>query len=129
MAGSMNNKTNKLFVYGTLMGALPGASRAASIRGSLYHLGGYPGVKLDGKGTVLGQVYEIESDEQLQSLDRYEGTPNLYTREITTATYLDTLSDVVADTQEVMVYQYNHPVLDESLIDDGIWKGRRVNWR
>jgi gamma-glutamylcyclotransferase (GGCT)/AIG2-like uncharacterized protein YtfP len=51
----------------------------ASMSGSLYDLGRYPGVVRDPKdrGRVFGEVYEIPDDaahRALQALDKYEGS-------------------------------------------------------
>jgi len=77
-----------LFVYGTLKRTPPGKRHrllrdarfvnVASMSGSLYDLGRYPGVVRDPKdrGRVFGEVYEIPDDaahRALQALDKYEG--------------------------------------------------------
>ena len=78
-----------LFVYGTLKRTPPGKRHrllkdarfvnVASMSGSLYDLGRYPGVVRDPKdrGRVFGEVYEIPDEEAhraLQALDKYEGS-------------------------------------------------------
>ena len=78
-----------LFVYGTLKRTPPGKRHrllrdarfvnVASMSGSLYDLGRYPGVVRDPKdrGRVFGEVYEIPDDDAhraLQALDKYEGS-------------------------------------------------------
>lgn len=78
-----------LFVYGTLKRSTPGKRHrllrdarfvnVASMSGSLYDLGRYPGVVRDPKdrGRVFGEVYEIPDDDAhraLQALDKYEGS-------------------------------------------------------
>jgi len=78
-----------LFVYGTLKRSPPGKRHrllrdarfvnVASMSGSLYDLGRYPGVVRDPKdrGRVFGEVYEIPDDDAhraLQALDKYEGS-------------------------------------------------------
>ncbi|MDB5296776.1 MAG: gamma-glutamyl-gamma-aminobutyrate hydrolase family protein [Phycisphaerales bacterium] len=80
--------TSFLFVYGTLT---PGRAPAcvadlvarfepagpATVRGTVYDLGDYPGLVLDGPaaaGTVLGQVCALPDDPLLwRRLDAYEG--------------------------------------------------------
>lgn len=70
-----------VFVYGTLrrgddnditqLSPPPQYVCDASIRGTMYHLGAYPGVVLGGTGIVQGEVYSI--DAQLQKkLDEIE---------------------------------------------------------
>jgi gamma-glutamylcyclotransferase (GGCT)/AIG2-like uncharacterized protein YtfP len=78
-----------LFVYGTLKRTPPGKRHrllrdarfvnVASMSGSLYDLGRYPGVVRDPKdrGRVFGEVYEIPDEaahRALQALDKYEGS-------------------------------------------------------
>jgi len=80
--------TPPLFVYGTLKRSAPGAPHrllrsarfagAASVRGSLYDLGDYPGL-VHGRANghrVFGELYELPPDtaaRTLRQLDRYEG--------------------------------------------------------
>jgi gamma-glutamylcyclotransferase (GGCT)/AIG2-like uncharacterized protein YtfP len=89
-------KKEFLFVYGKLRqgGALPMADHFAGSRsvgnatadGSLYDLGQYPSLVLDGSGSrVLGEVYEID-DETLKQLDAIEASAGYYrTQEKVTA--------------------------------------------
>ena len=78
-----------LFVYGTLKRNSPGGRHrllrdarfvdVASMSGSLYDLGRYPGAIRAPKdrGRVFGEVYEIpddDADRTLRALDKYEGS-------------------------------------------------------
>lgn len=70
-----------VFVYGTLrrgevndINRLKPAPRylgEARVRGTLYHLGGYPGVVLGGAGWVCGEVYAVHPALE-RALDRLE---------------------------------------------------------
>ncbi|MDM0043934.1 gamma-glutamylcyclotransferase family protein [Variovorax dokdonensis] len=70
-----------VFVYGTLRAGgsndirryRPSARLVGSgwIAGTLYHLGGYPGVLLGGPGRVYGEVWQIDQEVEEQ-LDRLE---------------------------------------------------------
>lgn len=61
-----------VFVYGTLrkgddnditcLQPSPRFVGLAHVRGTLYHLGQYPGLRLEGSTKVVGEVYEITSD-------------------------------------------------------------------
>jgi len=78
--------TNYLFLYGTLLPYLAPSVIApvvaklrrvgeASVRGALYHLGGFPGAILDegADGHIHGTVFELPGDEGvLSALDEYE---------------------------------------------------------
>lgn len=78
-----------VFVYGTLRRGdvraltelFPGSEfvGGASVRGSLYDFGEYPGLLLDGAGSrVGGEVYEV-GEEVLKKLDDIEA-PAFYSR-------------------------------------------------
>lgn len=78
-----------LFVYGTLLAGQPqGALLArfrrapATLKASLFRLpAGYPAVRLDGGGTVHGELVEGVDERTLALLDHYEGVDEgLYTR-------------------------------------------------
>ena len=73
-----------VFVYGTLRRGGAGAMSGrfplakfiaeATVSGSLYDLGAYPGLRLDEPNTpVKGEVYEVD-DETLARLDEFEAT-------------------------------------------------------
>ena len=65
-----------VFVYGTLrQGELRDITRMrpagrfigrASVSGVLYHLGSYPGLVLGAAGAVVGEVYDISAELELQ---------------------------------------------------------------
>jgi gamma-glutamylcyclotransferase (GGCT)/AIG2-like uncharacterized protein YtfP len=69
------------FVYGTLRRGddnditrllpAPKFIGHANIAGTMYHLGGYPGVTLGGAGQIVGEVYSV-SDELEKKLDAIE---------------------------------------------------------
>ena len=58
---------------------LPGGGPASGW--TLYDLGPFPALVRAGKGTVVGELYEVD-DDLLAQLDRYEGTPSFYRREV-----------------------------------------------
>jgi len=74
-----------LFVYGTLKPEVAPAETVevmrhlrnvgrGTIRGFLYNLGAYPGVRLDANGReVEGEILEFNDPAVLKSLDTYEG--------------------------------------------------------
>lgn len=126
--------TQSLFVYGTLLpGLAPPAMRdlvgrmkpmgPASVRGSLYHLGAYPGLVLDASGSVIhGQLLEVPDDPALWlRMDSYEGfSPtdadrSLFRRVRATVTL------PAADAVISWVYVYNGQPDAASLIPTGVW--------
>lgn len=116
-------KGDKIFVYGTLR---PTGCNGRLLEGranhlgnnriegaTLYNLGWFPGVKLGGGSQVEGDLFEITCDTLPDSLDRYEGYPQLYDRQIVQT----------VDGQETWVYTYNYDVSDERIIKEGVWGG------
>jgi gamma-glutamylcyclotransferase (GGCT)/AIG2-like uncharacterized protein YtfP len=106
----------RLFTYGTLMigfsrrpllgeAILEGLGR---IRGSLYHFGEYPGLVLDGRGWVSGELYRVpDLPARLPVLDREEWfdpadeTGSLYVRRAVP------VHGVGGEVREAWVYAYN----------------------
>ena len=90
---------NKVFVYGTLKsgGEIRGLNQfgdGANIVGkakTLYpdyemsDLGAFPGVFLNGKFHIEGEVWEVD-DEVMEQLDAIEGYPDFYSRQLTHTT-------------------------------------------
>jgi gamma-glutamylcyclotransferase (GGCT)/AIG2-like uncharacterized protein YtfP len=81
-------RTTHLFVYGTLRsgggaaGLLRGCEHVGTgtVAGTLYDLGAYPALVLDGEGRVEGEVWRCPA-KALARLDEYEGVPEgLYRR-------------------------------------------------
>ena len=116
--------TLTLFVCGTLLPELvPGHLRGligsltsvgkATVCGTLYDLGDYPGAILDedAPDRIRGWVYQLPADASvLSALDDYEGidptdeTASLFIRELTTATM------VTGEKVECWIYTYNRSV-------------------
>lgn len=88
--------TSNLFVYGTLkqdgrltLARFPGAkfvSRAETIEElhGMISLGSFPGV-IPGNSRVVGEVWEVDRDTK-QQVDRIEGYPTFYNRQIVDTT-------------------------------------------
>ena len=140
-----------VFVYGTLkqgrpldrpaLSALRTAVQPASIVGSLYSLGPYPTVRLDGQGTVQGEVHTFAPQDfgrVLALMDEIEGynaddpSAGLYTRHVVEATMLidddkdnasgDEATTAAARTTAVWVYEYNGIVNPSDRLDSGVWE-------
>ena len=127
--------TTKVFVYGTLKEGRPLDRKAfaerrtnvdeATIVGSIFSLGRYPTIKLDGEGVVHGEVHTFRSDDfaaVLMSMDAIEGynpskpEAGLYTRH---------LLDVTTKSGEVVkawTYEYNGSVKADRRLKDGVWE-------
>ena len=102
-----------IFVYGTLKKGFGANSllqpanlviENVAIRGfKMYTNGSFPMVVESEKGSdaVYGEIWEIEEDT-LRRLDRYEGHPNLFTRNYIPTEQIEFTSDL-----GVMMYYYN----------------------
>lgn len=116
-----------LFVYGSLMRGQPAHTRMigcpwqgpATLQGlALHDLGPFPmAVASDDPALRLhGELYAVDA-AQLAALDRYEGAPRLYGRQLRS----------LADGRTVWVYVGRpHQVRHAPLIASGRWSGRRA---
>lgn len=120
--------TLKLFVYGTLMpqytnklawlaGGHPMTSTYAELHGyKMYNLGAFPGIvpSTNAFDVVAGQLVTMtgltqsEYDNIIRNLDRYEGTPSLYRRELRTCQTQHLHDGAVVD--DAFVYIFNSSV-------------------
>ena len=77
-----------VFVYGTLKqghgnhmllkdAEYIGPAKTVTSKYTMYHLGGFPGVKEGGTDTITGEVYKV-NDYILTQLHRLEGHPTFY---------------------------------------------------
>ena len=81
----------RVFVYGSLLRGEPnhGLLVAARFIGrahtrpmfALHDLGAFPGVVSNGTTAIAGEIYEVDG-LTLERLDRLEGHPHLYRREV-----------------------------------------------
>jgi gamma-glutamylcyclotransferase (GGCT)/AIG2-like uncharacterized protein YtfP len=107
---------DRLFCYGTLMTGfsrrpLLGPARLEGrgrIRGSLYHFGEYPGVILDDRGWVAGEVYRVPDLaarfpqlDEAEWCDPADETRSLYVRRTVPVHAED------APVRDAWVYAYN----------------------
>lgn len=98
----------------------------ASVAGTLYDLTNYPGLLLDGAGTVHGHLCELPDDDLLwRRLDAYEGFDpsaiegSLFRRVPALAT-LET-----GERLDCQTYVYNRSLSRSSLVPSGDWTDRR----
>lgn len=129
----MDHEPRYLFVYGTLRPKLAAAAQRrliasftekgpATVRGTLYDLGPYPGL-VAGAGVVHGDLLATPPGTDLDTLDAYEecgGESPLYRREATVATRPDG-SDVA-----VWAYFYVRPVGTAPAIAGGDYSAVRT---
>jgi len=55
---------------------------------TMLHLGGFPGIVRGGETAITGEVYEVDA-ATLRRLDRLEGHPNFYRRDVIAVTMED----------------------------------------
>ena len=126
------NRTDNLFVYGTLMGDIDSSiarflrknSRFLGeyqIRGRLYDLGQYPGLVVDPdcNDLVTGHLFQLKNVPiTLGILDRYEA---IFPGEEADCEYRRELVSVFreGDTQNTWTYVYNYPLADQPQIHSG----------
>lgn len=114
----------QLFVYGTLKGATR-TTRAkqtiedVSVGGTMYHLGGFPGVVFGGMDDVVGEIHQIDDEDAenvLSKLDSYEGyTPNAPQYSLYIRKEIDTPEG------KAWSYEWNGD-LENPVIESGVWE-------
>ena len=120
-------KTVKLIVYGTLMSGERNhrfcrnsvSITPCTITGTLYDTGyGFPAFVPEGENTVVAELIEIPF-EDWEAVDRLEGYPRLYDRQLLQAT--------LADGGEATGWVYIMAELPEQarVIESGSWKEYR----
>lgn len=118
---------HRLFVYGTLRKGhgnhvlLKDATflgvRHTQPEYTMMHLGGFPGVIVGGKTSIVGEVYEVTDPAQLKRIDRLEGHPGWYVR-----TPVVTLE---GDSVEIYLYPPDDAVRRNArVVESGDWHTR-----
>jgi len=128
-AGAPGGKTVKqIFVYGTLMrgmehGDLLARRRdakyvgPAACRGTLWDLGENPGMTLEGKGNVSGELFRSDvMEEILRSLDAFESGAG-FERHVIQVRFRQSRT-------EAWAYIYGGPLQGLTPILSGSWKDR-----
>ena len=119
--------TVKLIVYGTLMSGERNHRfcrnainiTPCTISGTLYDTGyGFPAFVPEGENTVAAELIEIPF-EDWEAVDRLEGYPRLYDRQLFTCT----LSDGTIDSGWIYIMNNLPPIA--TVIKSGDWKEHR----
>lgn len=120
--------TIKVFVYGTLkvgghfaaeFNSVRLDSKPGTIQGTLYSItdGFFPGVKLEGKGEVHGELHTYEKAEAvLARLDQIEGEGYLYDRTAVEVRLDD------GEVEEAITYIYKHSTENDEIIENGVFE-------
>lgn len=124
----MNKKINLYAVYGTLKRGQGNyrlldnehskflGTTVTPKEFSLYHLGGFPGIKKRGNTEVEIEVFEVNNEVVEQRVDNLEGyngnnnPHNLYNKEIINTKF-----------GKAYIYTYNYEVEENRLIENGKW--------
>ena len=106
----------KLFVYGTLKKefhnhwVLGNATfvgyHTTKPNYTMYDMGAYPSITMEGNTAIVGEVYELES---LDHCDQLEGYPMFYDR-------------TEIETEYGLVWVYHYFPSNRKVIETGIWK-------
>jgi len=131
----MTTKTNKFFMYGTLKKGRPldrksladlrSSVKEATIEGSIFNLGSFPTIKLDGKGLVTGEIHTFPEEHVkgvrniMDSIEGYNSSypdKGLYNRYKVKATLED------GKMVTAWAYEYNGDVDPKRRLDDGVWE-------
>lgn len=112
-----------LFTYGTLrpgchaFGLFEGKAELVGLTTlpghSIYSTGGFPGMKVDETGTVIGNLMKVTDASVFSRLDQYEGYPSLFDRKV-----VETVDG------PAWAYTFQHPVREEQKIVSGDWLNR-----
>jgi gamma-glutamylaminecyclotransferase len=118
--------TSQVFVYGTLRKSqvnhhlLDDATYLGLFNTQplykMFHLGGYPGVVKGGGSSIEGEVYRVDA-LIMSHLDKLEGYPNAYTRELIPTSW-----------GQAWIYLYRGSQKDRKVIPSGIWRDD-IHWR
>jgi gamma-glutamylcyclotransferase (GGCT)/AIG2-like uncharacterized protein YtfP len=118
------------FFYGSLLSDLPARKAlsiedyleyvgSCSVNGSLYDLGDYPGLRLGGEGTVVGELYEIKEKECLQILDDFE---DYHSNAPEDSLYLRKKIWIPEVEKEAWVYEYQGSLHGKKKVAGGDWR-------
>ncbi len=116
------------FVYGTLrrgddnditrLMPAPQFIGHASIAGTMYHLGGYPGVTLGSESAIVGEVYAVSAqlEKTLDAIEsEYPAQPDEYAKRAVRV-------DVAGQWRDCFVYEINAAyVAGKPIIASGDW--------
>jgi gamma-glutamylcyclotransferase (GGCT)/AIG2-like uncharacterized protein YtfP len=90
------------------------------VKGSLYMVDWYPGLKLEGNTSVHGELYLINHPDLLFLMDEYENAiEDKLTSTVDEASYDYLRKEVVINNTPAWVYEYRRDVHADKLILDG----------
>lgn len=121
----------RVFVYGSLLRGEPNHRllvgsrfvRAARTRPefTMHDLGAFPAIALGGRTAICGEVYEVDGPT-LERLDRLEGHPQLYRREVVQL-------DATAEHELACIYVFVAALGRAPAVPSGDWRGYKEKSR
>ena len=129
----IHHPSHLVFTYGTLMRGfgnhyyLDGAEFICKAQTpaafTMLNLGAFPGIVAKGDTSIVGEVYRVD-EQTLMDLDRLEGHPTFYLRQIIGPLRLIN-SEMMACLDDVMAYVLPEKWLDSrQIIESGDWRKR-----
>jgi gamma-glutamylcyclotransferase (GGCT)/AIG2-like uncharacterized protein YtfP len=122
--------TNLLAVYGSLrqkMGAshllkdIPGVEYEGedTVTGTLYDLGWFPGLKLNGNNKIIVEVYRVAPDHPILAvLNTFEG---YYPENPKNSLFILRKTFLNSNGKEAMCYEYNRDASGRPIVKSGDW--------
>ena len=127
----MAETTKLLFVYGTLKeggyyshGFKKFRKKVvkATVPGTLYNLGSFPGMRLEGNNIVHGEVHEYEEAEHVtKRMDRIEGYAGPGMNNFYERVKVEALIEGEDEPVEVETYIFARPIEESKIVPDGNW--------
>ena len=118
-----NQKTTKVFVYGSLLSGLINSALLDSSKKlgdfvtppkfKMFDLGMFPAIIPGGDTPIKGEVYEV-AGTTLERLDQLEGHPHFYRR-----------TKIATEYGEAWVYLFQTDLRDSTRVPDGDWRSYR----
>ena len=129
--------TEFVFFYGSLITGqsgreeLPGIEKMislisqASVAGTLFDLGDYPGLILGDQGLVFGEVYRIHRESAQQLLDRLDIFERFDPTNRSESLFIRQIVRLVEPSIDAWLYTYNQDTHGHSIVASGQWKTYR----
>ena len=129
--------TEFVFFYGSLITGqsgreeLPGIEKMislisqASVAGTLFDLGDYPGLILSDRGLVFGEVYRIHRESTQQLLDRLDIFERFDPTNRSESLFIRQMVRMVEPNIDAWLYIYNQDTCGHPIVASGKWQTYR----
>jgi len=123
---------NKFFMYGTLkvggaydrFDSIRESADKATIGGSIFNLGPFPAIKLDGHGLVQGEVQTFKEEHLDRIMARLDEIESYIPEEPELSLYIRREVEATLYNKErvtAWVYEFRRPIPERHRIEEGIW--------